>query len=82
MLIATLRCVGMRLPRLCAWRELLHASRIRTFLSQMAPRTLSVGLEQVALQSVGALAGRLGPVPTATHNAMLLVFFWLTSFVE
>ena len=28
---------------------------------------------------VGALAGHLGAVPTATHNAMLSTFFWLTS---
>ena len=34
---------------------------------------------QIALQTVGALAGRLGAVETATHNSMLMIFFWLTA---
>ena len=48
-------------------------------LSQALPQMLAATLEELQLQCVGALAGSMGAVPMATHNAMLMAFFWLTS---
>ena len=59
--------------------EAIRPQRLRVFFAQFAPRMLSTLLEEVALQTIGALAGRLDAVDSATHNAMLMIFFWLTS---
>ena len=80
-LLALLVCLplsGIPLPRL-ELAEALQPARFRIFCAQMIPRSLSTALEEVALQAVGAQAGRLGAVETATHNSMLMAFFWLTS---
>ena len=69
---------SVALPRL-RLRDALRPSRLCTFGAQCGPRCLSALLEEVALQAVGALAGRLGAAETATHNAMLMTFFWLTA---
>ena len=63
-------------PRLA---EAIRPHRLRVFSAQFVPRMLSCLLEEVALQTIGALAGRLDAIDSATHNAMLMTFFWLTS---
>ena len=78
MLITALPLCRIHLPR-PRMHEVLRLSRMRVFLSQMLPRSLSSALEELALQTVAALAAHLGAVPTATHNAMLSAFFWLTA---
>jgi MATE family multidrug resistance protein len=77
-LVAALPICGIRLPR-CHLSAALKPKRMRIFLSQAVPRCVSACLEEVSLQISGALAGRLGVVPTATHNSMLMAFFWLTA---
>ena len=77
-LLLALPACSLRLRHLRV-RDVFERGRLRTFTAQMCPRIASATLEEIALQFVGALAGRLGAVPTATHNAMLMAFFWLTS---
>ena len=77
-LLLSLPVFGVALPSL-RFREALQVRRLRVFLGQLLPRGLSATFEEIALQAVGALAGRLGAVQTATHTAMLMVFFWLTA---
>ena len=69
---------GIKLPR-PTFSDAVRPARLRVFVAQFGPRSLSTLLEEIALQTIGALAGRLGAVETATHNAMLMTFFWLTS---
>ena len=78
-LLIALPLCRLRQPRLADCSELMRPNRLHSFAAQMLPRTMSAALEELALQAVGALAGHLGAVPTATHNAMLMSFFWLTS---
>ena len=78
-LVAVVRPLSkLTLPR-TRLEEAIRPSRLRTFGAQCLPRMLSAALEELALQTVGALAGKLGAVETATHNAMLVTFFWLTA---
>ena len=78
-LLLLVRARGPALPAARAWREALRPSRLRTFVAQAAPRVLSAALEELCLGAVGLLAARLGAVAMATHNSMLMAFFWLTS---
>ena len=78
-LLLLVRARGPPLPAARAWREALRPSRLRTFVAQAAPRVLSAALEELCLGAVGLLAARLGAVAMATHNSMLMAFFWLTS---
>ena len=75
-LLAVLRLRGVALP----WRGCsIRATQLRTFVGQALPQTMGAALEELTLQAAGALAGRLGEVAMATHQCMLMAFFWLTS---
>ena len=78
-LLALLSLSWSRLPPLRHVRDACRRSRVCTFAAQAGPRTLATAFEEFALQIMGALAGRLGAVTMATHNAMLMAFFWLTA---
>ena len=77
-LLISLPLCGIRIPRPKLY-DALRPRRLKIFLGQCLPRLLSTLLEELALQTVGAMAGSLDAVETATHNAMLMCFFWLTS---
>lgn len=77
-LVLVLPCAGVALPRF-AFADAFRRARLRVFGAQLMPRTISSSLEEIALQAVGALAGRLDAIENATHNAMLMTFFWFTA---
>jgi Na+-driven multidrug efflux pump len=60
-------------------RTATRPDRLRTFYRQVAPTLLSSLLEELQLEGVGLLAGRLGAEAMSTHASMLMTFFWLTA---
>lgn len=60
-------------------RTAVRADRLNIFSRQVAPTLLSSLLEELQLETVGLLAGRLGAEAMSTHAAMLMTFFWLTA---
>jgi MATE family multidrug resistance protein len=61
--------------------ELLSGEKVNTFLcGQVSKIAMAAILEEWQLQLISALAARLGSVEIATHNALLNLFFFLTSF--
>mmetsp|Transcript_28048 Transcript_28048/g.85693 ORF Transcript_28048/g.85693 Transcript_28048/m.85693 type:complete len:595 (-) Transcript_28048:65-1849(-) len=69
----------LRLISPASLRKSVRSQRIRTFLKQTLPTLLSTLLEEIQLEAVGLLAGRLGVIAMSTHSSMLMTFFWLTA---
>lgn len=86
LVIYVLWLIVYRKAHLAAWtpwslREYTR-SRLRIFLvEQSLPNLLGGLLEEWQLQLISGFAVALGPIAVATHNAMLMLFFLLTSFM-
>ena len=65
----------------CDWAELLACGRLGTFFAQALPNQLTAMLEEWQLQLISFFAGFLGEVDVATHNGLLNVYFFFSSFM-
>jgi MATE family multidrug resistance protein len=61
--------------------QVCSAARLKTFFAQAVPNQITAMLEQWQLQLISFFAGRLGEVDVATHNGLLNVYFFFSSFM-
>ena len=60
---------------------IFNRTRIKAFLAQAVPNQATAMLEQWQLQLISFFAGRLGEVDVATHNGLLNIYFFFSSFM-
>ncbi len=60
-------------------RQALSWGRVSTFLKQGVPLSLGNLVEDLQIQVIGVLAGRMGAVAVATNNALINIFMLLAT---
>ena len=64
-----------------SWRNVFRKDRVRKFMGQALPAALFGLLEEWQLQVISIMAGNLGTVEIATHNALFNVIWVLSSLM-